>query len=191
MNVPMILESAENQLYVETETEAATFAIHPPLAMTSKGFRDMLRSKARVAKYRKGFALWQFVRYTVVAIYIWIGGTFLFGGDRIAIEPTYHLIDNIQPGGVRGHGAILFLLALWLASKPSYRGHTVHALLAILFYSLLSTLLICGGWVVHQPDLTAPAWYVLVAALSFGLILSVDAAIRGQVRQRRGGGSRA
>lgn len=137
-----------------------------------KGFIDVIRSMVHNSRNYKASALWQFVRYSIVGAYIWVGGTFLFGGDHVHVEPTYHLIENIEPGGVRVHGAILFILALWVAAKPAFKHQTAYGLLATLFYSILSMLLICGGWVLHKPDLSAPAWYLLVAALSLGLLVT-------------------
>lgn len=154
----------------------------------SKGFLSMITGMARHARDHKVFVLWQFVRYAIAATYFWIGGTFLFGGGHVHIEPTYHLIENIEPGGVRVHGAILFVLAIWVASKPTCKMQTAYGLLATLFYSLLSSLLICGGWVLSKPDLATPAWYLLVAALSFALIIS-GSVVKG--RAAKDGGSRA
>lgn len=154
---------------------------------TSRGFRAMIRGVARNAKYNKGFALWQFVRYAVAATYFWLGGTFLFGGNNIHVEPTYHLIGNLL-GSIRVHGAILFLLAIWVASKPTFKMQTAYGLLATFFYSLLSMMLICGGWVLRKPDLTVPAWYALVGALSFILIVCGSLAKGGTAKN---GGSRA
>jgi hypothetical protein len=148
----------------------------------------MITGLARQAKNYKGLALWQFVRYAISATYFWVGGSFLFGADRIQVEPTYHLLENIEPGGIRFHGAVLFVLAFWVASKPAFRKQTNVGLLAMLFYSLLSTMLVCGGWVLHKPDPSAPAWYFLVASLSFALLLSAPKAARPTTRN---GGSRA
>lgn len=191
MKVPMISKDAEPGTGLESGMAArtATAPVVSPQPLASKGFLAMVSGLARQAKRHKGFALWQFVRYAVVVTYLWVGGTFLFGGDHVHIEPTYHLIENIEPGGVRVHGAILFLLAIWVASKPTFKKQTVFGLLATLFYSLLSTLLICGGWVLHKPDLSAPAWYLLVAALSFALIVSAPLTVKS--RAARSGGSRA
>lgn len=158
---------------------------------TSKGFVSMLTGAARDAKANKGLALWQFVRYAIAATYFWVGGTFLFGGDRIHVEPTYHLIENIE-GGIRVHGLILFMLAFVLASKPAFKRQTEMALLGTLFYSLVSTFLICGGWVLHKPDLSAPAWYFLITVLCVGLIVSFEQAKKKTAITRPpSGGSRA
>lgn len=149
----------------------------------------MVTAAARRAKEHKAFALWQFVRYAIATTYFWVGGTFFFAGDHVHVEPTYHLIENIEPGGVRIHGLILFALAFVIASKQAFRRQTSLALLATLFYSLLSACLIAGGWVLHKPDLSAPAWYLLIAALSFALIVSAPKTTKRPVP--RGGGSRA
>lgn len=198
MNVPMIqatplreASDVEPGTGMGDEVAIATTSVPvPPRSLTtSKGFLAMITGIARHAIDHKAVALWQFVRYAISATYFWVGGTFLFGGDHVHVEPTYHLIENIEPGGVRVHGFILFLLAIWVASKPAFKKQTSYGLLATLFYSLLSTLLICGGWVLNKPDLSAPAWYLLMAALSFALIVSAPLTTRG--RAARGGGSRA
>lgn len=175
--------------------DAATFAPSPQrkpgrhALHTGKGFFVMVSALVRGARERKGFALWQVVRYAVAATYFWVGGTFLFGGGLVHIEPTYHLIENVEPGGIRMHGLILFVLAFLIASKPAWPRQTSLALLASLFYSLLSTGLIIGGWVLHKPDASAPAWYLLMAALSFALIASAPLTARS--RGSRFGGPRA
>lgn len=197
---PMITESHETGLHAETEKgHGMTVLLAPapphtptaPLALpSSKGFVSMLTGAARDAKANKGLALWQFVRFAIAATYFWVGGTFLFGGDHVHVEPTYHLIENLE-GGVRVHGLILFMLAFLLSSKPAFKRQTEMALLATLFYSLVSTFLICGGWVLHKPDLSAPAWYFLITVLCVGLIVSFEQAKKKMIKRPSSGGSRA
>jgi hypothetical protein len=160
----------------------------PPRSSTSKGLFAMVIVTARRVRDFKGFALWQFVRFAIAATYFWVGGSFLFGGDHIHVEPTYHLIENFELN-IRVHGAVLFVLAFLVAARPAGKRFTAVGLLLTLFYSLMSTCLIVGGWVLHKPDLSAPAWYALIAALSFALIVSAPKTVTRPAT--RDGGSRA
>jgi hypothetical protein len=152
------------------ETTVASGPTHP--TPRPKGFLDMLRHAAHKVTTRKGIALWGVVRYSVAGIYFWIGGTYFFGGTRVQIDPAYKLLENIEPGGIRAHGLVLMILAFSIGAKAAFHHMTQLALLATLFYSLLTAALIVGGWVIHRPDLTAPAWYVFVAVLSFALVVT-------------------
>ena len=156
--------------------------------LPARGLIDMVIATARRVRDFKGFALWQFVRFSISATYFWIGGSFLFGGEHVHVGATYHLIENIE-FSIRVHGAILFALAFLIAARPAARKFTAIALLLTLFYSLASTCLIAGGWALHKPDTSAPAWYALIAALSFALIVSAPKAVASPAN--RGGGSRA
>lgn len=137
----------------------------------SRGIFSMIRVAARRAVDSKGLALWQVVRYSIAALYFWIGGGYFFGGEHSVNSQTLHLVENIEPGGLRTHGLILVLLAFGIASRTAFQHQTSGALVLSLFYSLLTAALIIGGWTVHKPDWSAPAWYVFVAVLSFALVV--------------------
>lgn len=202
MNVPIIEKNPPSKAGVggeaETGPEGGAVSSTPlsprepglhVLTTTSRGFVFMISAILRYARNHKGFALWNFVRYAICVTYFWVGGSFFFGGRNIHIPDTYHLIENIEPGGVRLHGAILVTLAVWVATKPAFKNQTTIGLLVMLFYSLMSAFLVIGGWAIHQPALTAPALYALVAALSFALIFSAPLAARNL--DTKNGGQRA
>jgi hypothetical protein len=152
-----------------------------------KGTLNMLRYTARRAVNRKAIALWSVVRYSVAGIYFWIGGQYLFGASRVTISPSFHLLENIEPGGIRAHGLILCGLAFIVAAKPAFHRMTQFALLATLFYSIVTAALLIGGWTINKPDLSTPAWYVFVVVLSFALVVTSPATTRRSEHQ--GGGA--
>lgn len=190
MNVSMETGKLERGFDEEARVTAA-FPLdwNVPRSSRLKGLLLMMLGVARRMGSQKGLALWSFLRYSVAGIYFWIGGSFFFGSRRISIDPAFRLLENIEPGGIRGHGLILLVLAFTIASKPVWHSMTKLALTATLFYSLLTASLMIGGWIVHRPDVTSPAWYVFVAGLSFALIVTAPPAKRALVRSRDGGAS--
>lgn len=131
----------------------------------------MVKLAVKAAVDTKVFALWQVVRLGIGAVFFWIGGGYLFGGDHSVNSPTLSVLEQLLPGGLRTHGAVLCVLAFLVTSRPVHRFQTNAGLIATLFYSLLTALLIVSDWTMDEVDFAAPAWYVLVSVFSFALIV--------------------
>lgn len=127
---------------------------------------------------------WQVTRTGVAAVYFWIGGQYLFGHANP--DPSLHLLTHLLPGGGRTHGLILCLLAFFVASRPTFKNQMPVALLATLFYSLVTTSLITGAWIVQGSWVSTLGWYPLVAALTFVLVFTRPGTNM-RVIMRRGG----
>lgn len=185
MNVSTLQERGES----DSRASRSGYQVRVPGDSVTKGILRMIRSAARRVVTRKAIALWSVVRYSVAGIYFWIGGSYLFGAHAVRIDPAFRLLENVEPGGIRMHGLILCALAFVVAAKPGFHFMTQLALMATLFYSVLTAFLILGGWTISQPDITGPAWYVFVAVLSFALIVTSPASSRGP--RHKDGGARA
>lgn len=144
-------------------------SLRPHRTGSPEGFLQMIRRVAREANENRGYALWHTLRYVVVGFTFWLGGTFLFAGHHAAIEPSFRLLENLEPGGIRTHGFILCVLAFLLFAAHRYVNYVLYL---SLFYLALTAALLVGGWTVRTPDLSTPAWYVLLATISFILAIS-------------------
>lgn len=187
MNVPMLTMNGRTSKRKVVDLLISTNSL--PLKLNDRGEKivELSITLVRRMSRRKSVALWSVVRYSIVGIYFWLGGTYLFGGNHVAVDPSFHLLQNIEPGGMRAHGLLLCVLAFSLSARTVWHKLTYVALYATLFYSVLTTSLITGGWIVRKPDLATPAWYVFVAVLSFALIVTPAT----KRPEQRDGGARA
>lgn len=113
--------------------------------------------------------LYNFVCYSIAGVFLAIGGGYVFGGAHAASSQTLHLLLNIERS-YRVHGAIMCLLGLGLVRGIPFTIWTRRVLLALLFYSLYTALMIVGGWFLESVSFGAPFWYLFVAVLVGGLL---------------------
>lgn len=114
---------------------------------------------------------YQATAWSVTVVSMWIGAGYAVGGSKATSGTALKLVANILPGGVRTHGFILFGLGLLLASGlPEFRRRTHVALIALLFYSLLTALLVAMNFFFASISWAAPAWYSFLAFTALLLV---------------------
>lgn len=108
----------------------------------------------------------------VMAItYLMIGAGYAFAGSKALGNPhAYVLLLNIERN-LRVHGVILMVLGAGvLYTSANYRLASRIALVLMGFYSLVTALLVAGGWLLGQPGWPAPWWYLAIACVCLILV---------------------
>lgn len=131
--------------------------------------------------------LYQVTAWAISGLTLWIGAGYALAGGRAISSSTLSLLANMLPGGLHVHGLILCILGLTLASAlPEFRVRTRVALIGILFYALLTAILVAANFMFVPISWAAPAWYLFLACLAGALVvLAPPTSVRNSARRSK------
>lgn len=119
-------------------------------------------------------ALWLSFGAIICATATIQGAGYLLGGDAVASSPSWYVMRQVVPGGMRTHGAIMLALALAFSfvMRDNRARCSRYLLQAFSGYAFLVAVSIFGSWwITAKIVFGAPWWWLALAGITAIMIV--------------------
>lgn len=133
-------------------------------------------SDVPILSLMKRQGIWKGVAWGIAAMALLDGSTYSVKGNNVATGPSYAIIREQLPGGLKLYGvAMLFIACLIIYSTASHSIRlTRNVMLGVFFFSVWMTGLTIAGWIyTHSFSISGLSKWFLILWLSLWLAATV------------------